>query len=134
VSKRKGTRAIKNNLYALKLLWKICPSLVIHQAMTRVLGYFEWLFYSAFFMRYVINALETEQEFIAIMTFLGITVAVFMAMNLYYAYVEGKVMLISKENVYKELNLMLFDKAINVELTCFEDLLCLLKLFIKNAY
>lgn len=121
MNKGKGTRAIKNNLYALRLLWRICPSLVIHQAVTRILGYFEWLFYSAFFMRYVINALETEQEFMAIMTFLGITVFVFMAMNLYYTYVEGKVMFISKETVYKELNLMLFDKASNVELTCFED-------------
>lgn len=121
MNKEQGARAIKNNIYALKLLWRICPSLVIHQAVTRILGYFEWLFYSAFFMRYVINALETEQEFMAIMTFLGITVFVFMAMNLYYTYVEGKVMFISKETVYKELNLMLFDKASNVELTCFED-------------
>ena len=67
---KKRTRAIRNNFYAMKLLWKICPSQVIHRAVTQILGYFEWLFYSAFFMRYVINALETEQEFSAIMTFL----------------------------------------------------------------
>ena len=66
---KKRTRAIRNNFYAMKLLWKICPSQVIHRAVTQILGYFEWLFYSAFFMRYVINALETEQEFSAIMTF-----------------------------------------------------------------
>ena len=63
---KKRTRAIRNNFYAMKLLWKICPSQVIHRAVTQILGYFEWLFYSAFFMRYVINALETEQEFSAI--------------------------------------------------------------------
>ena len=52
---RKGMRAIKNNLYELKLGWQIAPELVIHMAVARVLGYFEWLFYSAFFMRYVIT-------------------------------------------------------------------------------
>ena len=121
MKERKRQRAIKNNLYALRLLWGICPSLVIHQAINRILGYFEWLFYSAFFMRYVINALETEQAFSAIMGFLGVTVIVFATMCLYYAYVEGKVLPVSKEIVYKELNLMLFEKATNVELTCFED-------------
>ena len=54
---KKGKRAFWNNLYALRLLWQISPGLVIHKAVTRLLGYFEWLFYSAFFMRYVIQAL-----------------------------------------------------------------------------
>ena len=45
-------RALQNNFYACGLLKKICPSLVGHLAISRFLGYFEWLFYSAFFMRY----------------------------------------------------------------------------------
>lgn len=56
--KIKRSRALKNNLYACSLLKKICPSLVVHQGVSRFLGYFEWLFYSAFFMRYVINSLR----------------------------------------------------------------------------
>ncbi|MCR5203541.1 MAG: hypothetical protein K6E47_00615 [Lachnospiraceae bacterium] len=60
--KIKRSRALKNNLYACSLLIKICPSLVVHQGVSRFLGYFEWLFYSAFFMRYVINSLETGES------------------------------------------------------------------------
>ena len=52
----KGKEAFHNNLYALRLMWQICPSQVLHKAITRFLGYFEWLFYSAFFMRFVIKA------------------------------------------------------------------------------
>ncbi|MBR2408430.1 MAG: ABC transporter ATP-binding protein [Lachnospiraceae bacterium] len=118
---RKRTRVLKNNLYALKLGWKIAPELVIHMAVARVLGYFEWLFYSAFFMRYVINALETEQEVTSIFIFLGVTVTVFASMTLYNQYLEGKVWPIASAKVHKKLNLRLFEKSTNVELSCFED-------------
>ena len=79
----KRTRALQNNLFACGLLKKICPSLVVHKGLSRFLGYFEWLFYSAFFMRYVINSLETGESFGRIMIFIGIVVAVFSAMSLY---------------------------------------------------
>ena len=100
-----------NNVYALRLLWKLCPQLVVHGAIVRVLGYFEWLFYSAFFMRYVINALETEAELASILTFLGVTICVFAGMSLYNNYVEGRVLPVSMATVYKKLNLELFEKA-----------------------
>lgn len=114
-------RAIRNNGYAMKLMWQICPSQVIHRAIVRFLGYFEWLFYSAFFMRYVINALETEQEFASIMTFLGLTIGVFAAISLYNNYVNGKVMPVNKVVIAKGLNQKLFRKSRKVELNCFED-------------
>ncbi|MBQ7925043.1 MAG: ABC transporter ATP-binding protein [Lachnospiraceae bacterium] len=118
---KKGMEAFRNNLYALKLLWRICPSRVIHIAVIRFLGYFEWLFYSAFFMRYVINALETEQEFSSIMMFLCITVTVFASVSLYNSYFNGKVVPITQIIVNKGLNKILFRKSRKVELACFED-------------
>ena len=84
-------RAIENNIYAVKLLVKICPSMVTHGAISRFLGYFEWLFYSAFFMRFVINALETGQEFSRIMIFIIVVTVVFGSMSLYNAVLNGKI-------------------------------------------
>lgn len=65
VSKREitRTRAVQNNLFACGLLGKICRPLVVHYGISQFLGYFEWLFYSAFFMRYVINSLENGDSF-----------------------------------------------------------------------
>lgn len=117
----KGKEAIRNNLYALRLMWRICPPQVLHRAITRFLGYFEWLFYSAFFMRFVINALETEKEFSSIMIFVGVTVAVFAGISLYNSYVNGVVAPITTIIVNKELCRRLFRKSRNVELSCFED-------------
>ena len=117
----KRMRALRNNLYALKLCWQMEPGAVVHMAVARVLGYFEWLFYSAFFMRYVINAMETEQEVSSILIFLGITVFVFASMSLYNNYLEGKVWPVANARIHKKLNVKLFEKSTNVELACFED-------------
>ena len=117
----KKSEAFKNNIYALKLLWGISPRLVVHSAILRFLGYFEWLFYSAFFMRFVINALEEEKSVTYILVFLGITVSVFVTINIYESYVYGKVQPEEQARVYGKLNLKLFSKATNVELSCFED-------------
>ncbi|MCH5272035.1 MAG: ABC transporter ATP-binding protein [Lachnospiraceae bacterium] len=124
MKKEKGKeilRAWKNNLYALRLGWQMAPGPIVHMAVARLLGYFEWLFYSAFFMRYVINAMETEQKVSSILTFLGVTIVVFALMSLYNNYLEGRVWPITLAKVHKKLNLKLFEKSTNVELACFED-------------
>ena len=115
------TRAVKNNLFACKLLGIICPSLVVHKGVSRFLGYFEWLFYSAFFMRYVINSLETGESFGRIMIFIVIVAIVFCGMSLYDNILNGKVYPIAQAKVNKGLYLGLFRKARNVELECFEN-------------
>ena len=114
-------RAIKNNIYACGLLKKICPSLVVHGAVVQFLGYFEWLFYSAFFMRYVINSLESGESFGTIMTFVVIVAAVMCAMNLYERILTGHIYPVSYAVVNKGLYTKLFKKSRNVELECFEN-------------
>ena len=117
----KRTRAVQNNLFACRLLGRICPSLVAHKGVSRFLGYFEWLFYSAFFMRYVINSLETGESFGRIMIFIVIVAIVFCGMSLYDNFLNGKVYPIAGAIVNKGLYLKLFRKSRNVELECFEN-------------
>ena len=117
--KRIGT--VKNNLYALALLWQICPRLVVHKAIVALLDYGEWLFYSAFFMRYVINDLQEGKAFSTLMLFIGLTVAVFASKTLYVSYLNGKVIPITQAEVNKKLYQKLFQKSRNVELECFEN-------------
>ncbi|MCR4990957.1 MAG: ABC transporter ATP-binding protein/permease [Lachnospiraceae bacterium] len=114
-------RAINNNLYACSLLKKICPSLMVHEAVSQFLGYFEWLFYSAFFMRFVINSLENGDSFKRIMTFVVIVAVVMCAMNLYQRILNGHIYPISFAVINKGLYTWLFKKARNVELECFEN-------------
>jgi len=120
-SMNKNSKALINNIYALRLIWNICPSHVIHKAILRGLGYFEWLFFSAFLVRYVIHSLEQEKSFPHMMIFVGITVAVFGSISLYNSYVDGKVIPITGVIINNTLGKKLFDKSTNVELSCYED-------------
>ena len=119
--KLKKINSLKNNFYALSLVWKMCPRIIIFLALSKLLYYFGWLFYSAFFMRYVINALQNGETFSAIMIFIAITVAIFATMALYNSFVLGYIKPTSDTEVNKKLYQMLFKKSRNVELECFEN-------------
>lgn len=114
-------RAIRNNWYSLKLVNSISKKRVVWGGIIGLLGYFEWIFYSAFFMRYVIGAMEKEKSFHEILTFLIITIGTFIVMNVCYNYMEGNVVPITNVVIYKKLYQKLFKKSRNVELACFED-------------
>lgn len=114
-------KALRNTVYSLKLMWKISPAKVIHLGIMRVVGYFEWLFYSAFFMVYVIRSLEAGERFERMMIFLGITASVFICINLYYAYIRGKFIPETDPKINAGMYDMLLKKAVNVELECFEN-------------
>lgn len=114
-------KAFLNTMYSLKLMWKISPARVIHSAIRRLAGYFEWLFYSAFFLVYVVSSLEKGEAFSKMMVFLAITASVFVCLNIYYAYLEGKFLRETEPKINNGLYNMLLKKAVNVELECFED-------------
>jgi len=118
---QKKVNSIKNNFFALSLVWKMCPGPVIHMAIARLLSYFGWLFYSAFFMRYVINALQAGESFKSIFIFIGITIAVFATIALYNSFIQGYVAPVANASLNKQLYQMLFKKSRNVELECFEN-------------
>lgn len=117
----KRSRAIQNNFYALGLLWRICPSLAVHQGVMRFLGYFEWLFYSAFFMRHVINSMENGDGFSKIFIYIVVVVCVYGGMVFYENIFSGAILPVSQTVVNKGLYRKLFKKSRNVELSCFED-------------
>lgn len=117
----KKINSIKNNYYALKLLCRLCPRVVFHQAFHTILDYGEWLFYSAFFMRFVINSLQEGKAFSTMMIFIGICVAVFASKTLYTNYLNGSVIPVANAEVNKKLYQILFQKSRNVELECFEN-------------
>lgn len=61
--KKSKVRIFSNNAYAVKTVWQISKTRVTYAAISSVTGYAEWIFISIFFLRYVINAIETEAPF-----------------------------------------------------------------------
>lgn len=114
-------RIFSNNAYAVKTVWKISKSRVIHTAINSIIGYAEWIFMSIFFLRYVIGAIENEFPFGQIMLFIGICFVVFLTVAVYQSYVTAVVNPFTDNKIYRTLYRKLYAKARNVELRCFED-------------
>lgn len=114
-------RIVKNNIYVLKLIYSICKQRVIHSATSRFLYYFEWIFYSAFFIRFVINSAANGESFERILFFLGVTILVFGGLSFYNSYLQSGIKPLTDITIYKKLYRKLYKKATNVEVECFEN-------------
>ena len=114
-------RIFANNAYAVKTVWEISRSRVIHTALATIAGFAEWIFMSIFFLRYVINAIENEAPFETIVLFIGICFAVFCLLAVYDSYLNAVVYPYTDNKIYRTLYRRLYAKARNVELRCFED-------------
>lgn len=110
-----------NNLYAVKTVWGISKTRVIHTALSSVAGYAEWIFMSIFFLRYVIGAIEREAPFETILFFIGICFAVFLILAGYEGWLNAVINPYTDNKIYRVLYRRLYAKAGNVELRCFED-------------
>lgn len=119
--KKSRIKVFANNAYAVRTVWEISRQRVIHTAINSVAGYAEWIFVSIFFLRYVINAIETEASFGRIMVFVGICFAVFGGFAVYDSYMQSAVIPFTDNKIYRTLYKKLYAKARNVELACFED-------------
>ena len=120
-NEKSKARIFANNAYAVKTVWGISKKRVIHTAVHSVSGYAEWIFMSIFFLRYVINAIETEAPFETILRFLGICFAVFSLLAMYTSYMNSVIIPFTDNKIYRCLYRKLYAKARNIELRCFED-------------
>ena len=119
--KENKIRIFANNFYALKTLWGISKSRIIHMIIDNIAGYAEWIFMAIFFLRYVIGAIETEAPVEQIMLFIGICFAVCCSLAIYFSYLKATVIPYTDNKIYRTLYRRLYAKARNVELRCFED-------------
>lgn len=119
--KKSRIKVFANNAYAVRTVWEISKKRVIHTAVNSIAGYAEWIFVSIFFLRYVINAIETKAPFGRIMVFVVICFAVFGGFALYDSYMQSVVIPFTDNKIYRTLYKKLYAKARNVELACFED-------------
>ncbi|MBO5166898.1 MAG: ABC transporter ATP-binding protein [Lachnospiraceae bacterium] len=114
-------RTFANNAYAVKTVWSISKSRVIHTALDTIVGYVEWIFMSIFFTRYVIHVIETEVPFEKILVFIGLCFVGFSLIAMYNSYKSSVVVPFTDNKIYRVLYKKLYAKARNVELRCFED-------------
>jgi ATP-binding cassette subfamily B protein len=115
------TRALKNSIFSMRLMWEINKGSLINGMLSNTFGYFGWVFYSVFFIRYLVGAIERSEDFNTILVYILVSGAFFMTAGLYDAYLNGSFYPIASAKIYHKLYGLLYRKARNVELRCFED-------------
>lgn len=113
--------ALKNNIYVLKLGKQICPSRIVHAFVRKVFDYFQWIFFSAFFLKHIVNALDTGKTFKEIILFIVMCGILFFVINLYQDYMAEVIIPLTDTKIYQGVYKKIYQKAKNVELRCYED-------------
>lgn len=110
-----------NNFYILKIVWKVYPKRVIADFFMSATDYFAWIFYTVVFIKYILAAIQYQQSFASIVLFVIGTIIIFSALSFYSNWYTTRFRPITDNILYSKLNEMLFDKATEVELACYED-------------
>lgn len=114
-------KAFQNNLYVMKLGNEISRSRVIHAFVTKSFYYFEWVFFTAYFLKHIVNALDTGRPAGEIFGYILGCGVLFFGINLYRDYKENVVVPLTDTQLYHGVYLRLYKKARNVELRCYEN-------------
>lgn len=117
----KNSGAISNNLYFLGKIAKISPLYVFHSFFERLLTRGEWAFFTVVFMRYLFGADEITRTFDDVALFLTATAVFMFASNFYRAWFSNVITKREDQRVTFALNRELFDKAISVDISCYEN-------------
>ncbi len=112
---------MKNNLFAIAMLWSASKKRVIHIVIKQLTDYFEWIFYQIFFLRFIINSIDQGYSFQEFLQLLAACFGVFTVLALYNSYFRYSIEAKTDVIIYQEIYSRLYKKARNVELRCYED-------------
>lgn len=111
----------QNNFYIARMMLRLKKGRVIGELLTAALNYFCWVFFDIFFIRFLVTSLEIERSFGEIMTFLVVTMALFSLQKLFDQWYSQVYKPGTDADIFESLNTMLFEKATQVELECYEN-------------
>lgn len=114
-------QTLANDWYALKLGATYSKKTVFGALIMMLIGYFEWVFFDAIFVRKIVDELDTNAEAKEIYLFIGISGAVFAILAVIRNYINNVVFPLEATRLYGGIYKKLYKKASNVELKCYED-------------
>ncbi|HIW31263.1 MAG TPA: ABC transporter ATP-binding protein/permease [Candidatus Paenibacillus intestinavium] len=112
---------IANNLFIFKLAWSIHPQRVVAEFAVQAGRQLGNVFFTVYFMKYIIESISIERNFQQIVYFIILTLVLILALVLLDNWYNYRFRPLSDLKLYEKLYLILFRKAASVELKCFED-------------
>lgn len=117
----KKTYAISDNLYFIKLIWKINSRRVIFSFLNQFLHTGEWVFFTVIFMKYLFGAADMNKSFSETAGFVVLSMLALFFTTGFQIWMEQRYVPATNPELYEKLNGMLFDKATNVDIACYEN-------------
>lgn len=115
------THAAADNLYFMKILWKINPVRVVFSFLDQFLNMGEWVFFTVIFMKYLFGAADMDKSFAETAGFVALSMLVLLFTTGFRIWMEQRYVPATNPELYEKLNGMLFDKATNVDIACYEN-------------
>ena len=113
--------ALSNNLYILKMAWRIHPRRVVGEFVRDAIEQFLSVFFSIVFIKYFLESIESGASYQSLALFILASAGLMMAASLIGQWYEYRFIPISDTIIHEKLYEMLFRKASEVELNCYED-------------
>ncbi|MBR4084374.1 MAG: ABC transporter ATP-binding protein [Lachnospiraceae bacterium] len=114
-------KIIQNNLYAMKEAMSIARERVVCSIIKRLIEYLLWVFYSAFFVRFILDALEQEKPLKEILIAIVIIGGVSLILELFLYYCNNVLIPAWNVKIFHALYKRVYVKAKNVEIGCYEN-------------
>lgn len=115
------SKVITSYVYVFKIAWSISKRRVILEIINKTLFYIEWIIYSCLFIQIILKvAMEGKNigEVLLIVTFLIFGSTVMKCFNQYF---DTVVCAVTDIAFYNGISEMLYNKAIEVDISCYED-------------
>lgn len=114
-------KIVYNNAYAVRLAMAISQKRVICSVIKRLLEYLLWVFYSAFFVRFILDAIEQEKPIQEILLAILLIGGGSLVLELFLYYCDNVLFPCWNISIYHQLYKKVYQKAENVEIACYEN-------------
>ena len=114
-------KIIRNNLYAMREMMAISKERVVFSIIKRLIEYLLWVFYSAFFVRFILDALEQEKALKEILIAIAVIGGVSLVLEFFLYYCNNVLFPAWNVRIFHELYKKVYKKAENVEIGCYEN-------------
>lgn len=107
--------------FALQIGWKINRKRVIMELLQWIFVYIDWLVVSCVLIRFILDMAMKRTPFGKMMLYVWSVVALEALLEIFSRFFETYVKPVTDVELYAEINKMLYDKACQVDMLCFED-------------
>lgn len=119
--KRMTGQILKSNMYAFKLTYSISKARVVVSIVSKIIKYILWVFYSAFFVRFILNAIAEERPAKEIFLAIGVIGFASFILQLFLYFSHDVLIPSLNTKVYHGMYRKIYKKSENVELSCYEN-------------